>query len=176
MRELVGLHRNSSGGMPLMNRFFQFLIVAFFATCLAQAQAYGPPAYDPPPGHSALAQRAAEMGTGKWWIRLPDDAKDKLIERYTKAMNHVSSDLFSDCAEGIKSLPRNGADEADIVSNMILCKIGSSFDFSFDHKELREGVDSFYKDSANLSVPVDVALQRVRDALAAKRPRGQGIG
>ena len=105
-----------------------------------------------------------EMGTGKWWIGLSDDAKDKLIERYTKAMNRVVSDLFNDCADGIKNLPRNGAEEVDIVSNMMLCKVGSSFDFSFDHKELREGVDGFYKDSANLTIPVDVALQHVRDA------------
>ncbi|MFZ1927824.1 MAG: hypothetical protein WAU50_01725 [Candidatus Sulfotelmatobacter sp.] len=159
-----------------MNRFFQFLTVAFFATCLAQAQVYGPPAYGPPagPGHSALVQRAAEMGTGKWWIRLSDDAKDKLIERYTKAMNHVQSDLFEDCTVGgqIKSV----SEEVDIVSSMILCNLSSSFDFNFDHKELREGVDGFYKDSTNLAIPIDVALQRVRDVLAAKRPRGQGHG
>lgn len=156
-----------------MNRFFQFAIVAFFASFLAQAQKAAPPSGT---AHSALAQRAMEMGTGKWWIGLSDDAKDKLIERYTKAMNRVVSDLFNDCADGIKNLPRNGAEEVDIVSNMMLCKVGSSFDFSFDHKELREGVDGFYKDSANLTIPVDVALQHVRDAFAAKRPRGRGIG
>jgi hypothetical protein len=73
-------------------------------------------------------------------------------------------------------LPRNGAQEVDIVSSMTLCKIASSFDFDFDRKELREGVDGFSKDSTNLAIPIDVALQRVREALAAKRPRGGGIG
>lgn len=116
------------------------------------------------------------MGTGKWWLGLSEEAKDKFIERYTKAMNHVRSDLVTDCADGIKSLPRNGAQEVDIVSIMTLCKIASSFYFDFDRKELREGVDGFYKDSMNLTIPMDVALQRVREALAAKRPPVQVIG
>ena len=69
------------------------------------------------------------------------------------------------------------AEEVDIVSSMILCKIASSFEFGFvSHEELREGVDSFYKDSANLALTIDVALQRVRDALAAKRPLVQVTG
>jgi hypothetical protein len=116
------------------------------------------------------------MGTGKWWVNLSDEARDRFLERYAKAMNHVMSDLLTDCADGIKSLPRSGAQEVDAVSSMTLCKIGSSFDFTFDRKELREGIDGFYKDSTNLTVPIDVALQHVRDALAAKRPRTGGIG
>jgi hypothetical protein len=184
MRELVGLHRNSSGGMPLMNRFFQFLIAAaFFATCLAQAQVYGPPKYGPQQGsaHSDLVRRAAEMGTGKWWVKLSDEDRDRFIERYAEAMNRVSSNLFTDCADGMKSLTLNGVlkkglQEADIMSHMILCKIGSSFDFNFDRKEIREAVDEFYKDSTSLTFPVDVALQRVRETLAARHPRGTGIG
>jgi len=57
------------------------------------------------------------------------------------------------------------------MSNFTLCKVASSFDFGFGtHKELREGVEAFYKDPTNLTVPIEVALPRVRDALAY--PRG----
>ncbi len=97
------------------------------------------------------------------------------MERYTKAMNHVVSDLFADCAEVMKGLPSNGADEVDVASSWTLCKIAGSFDFDYDHKELREGVDTFYKDSTNLAVPIEVVLPRVRDALAAKYPRGGAV-
>jgi hypothetical protein len=161
------------GGNALIHRFFHFTIVALLASCLVQAQTSATQSQS---DNSALARRAAEMGTGKWWVNLSDEARDRFIERYAKAMNHVSSDLLTDCADGIKSLPRNGAQEVDAVSAMTFCKIASSFDFSFDRKELKEGVDGFYKDSTNLTVPIDVALQHVRDVLAAKRPRGQGIG
>lgn len=116
------------------------------------------------------------MGTGKWWMSLSGEARDRFLERYAKAMNHVMSDLATDCADGLKSLPRDGAQEVDMVSSMTLCKIASSFDFDFDRKELRDGVDGFYKDSTNLAIPIDAAIQRVRDALAAKRPRVGVIG
>lgn len=93
------------------------------------------------------------------------------------------NDLATECSQGMRSLlerekPRSGVDEVDIMSNFTLCEVASSFDFGYGtHKELREGVDTFYKDSSNLSVRIQVALQRVRDELAAKHPRGTaGIG
>jgi hypothetical protein len=158
------------------SRFFHFAIAVLLAPFLAQAQTGAPQTES---GNSAAARRAAEIGTGKWWIRLTDNARDRFIERYTKAMDHVMSDLETECAQGMKSLlaggkPRSVVDEADIMSNMTLCKISSSFDFGFGtHMELREGVDAFYKDSTNLTVPIEVALPRVRDALAVKHPRGK---
>jgi hypothetical protein len=163
------------------SRFFHFAIVVLLAPFLAQAQTNGPQSES---GNSAAARRAAEIGTGKWWIGLTDDARDKFIERYTKAMDHVVSDLETECSVGMRSLlagekPRDGVDEVDIMSNFTLCEVASSFDFGYGtHKELREGVDAFYKDSTNLSVPIQAALQRVRDALAVKHPRGKagGIG
>ena len=163
----------------MINRFFHLTIVALLA-CSVQAQTS---AVQSASGNSDLARRAAEIGTGKWWIDLTDEARDKFIERYTKAMDHVMNDLATECSQGIRSLlegekPRSGVDEVDILSNFTLCKVASSFDFGFGtHKELREGVDAFYKDSTNLTVPIEVALPRVRDALAIKHPRGvAGIG
>lgn len=117
------------------------------------------------------------MGTGKWWLKLPDGARDRFIKRYTVAMNHVSSALTKECEDGLNSLPRKGTLEVDVLSNSFLCKVGSTFDFNFDLKDIREAVDEFYQDLGNLTVPIDVALQRARDSLAAKRPRsGGGIG
>lgn len=74
--------------------------------------------------------------------------------------------------------PRSGVDEVDIMSNFTLCKVVSSFDFGFGtHRVLREGVVAFYKDPTNLTVRTEVALPRVRHALAVKHPRGAiGIG
>jgi hypothetical protein len=160
----------------MTSRFFHFAIVALFVPFLAQAQTNAPQSES---GNSAPARRSAEVGTGKWWIDLTDEAKDKFIERYTKAMDHVMSDLATECGEGMKSLlanerPRSGVDQVDVMSNFTLCEVASSFDFGYGtHKELREGVDAFYKDSTNLPVRIHVALQRVRDALAVKHPRGK---
>ena len=164
----------------MTSRFFHFAIVVLLAPFLAQAQTNPPQSES---GSSAAAHRAAEIGTGNWWIGLTDEAKDRFIERYSKAMDHVLSDLETECSQGMRSLlagerPRSGVDEVDIMSNFTLCEVASSFDFGYGtHKELREGVDAFYKDSTNLPVRIHVALQRVRDALAIKHPRGAiGIG
>ena len=172
----------------MKNLWFQLTIVALFTAFSAQAQVYGPPKYGPQqesPGAEAArrdaTRRAAEIGTGKWWIKLSDEDRDKFIERYAGAMNRVSSNLFTDCEDGMESLTanhvvKNGVHEADIISNMILCKISSSFDFNYDRKEIREAVDEFYKDPTNLTVSLDVGLQEVREKLEAKRPRVGGIG
>lgn len=153
----------------------QFVVVAVLACFLVQAQTSAPQAES----HRSALVRTGEIGTGNWWMSLPDDAKDKFIERYTKAMDHVVSDLETECNQGMQSLlaggkPRSGVDEVDAMSNFTLCEVASSFDFGYGtHKELREGVDAFYNDSTNLPVRIHVALQRVRDALAVKHPRGQ---
>lgn len=161
----------------MINRFFHLTTVVVLGSCFLLAQTKSESSSSP------AASRAAEIGTGKWWIGLTDEAKDKFIERYTKAMDHVMNDLATECSQGMRSLlerekPRSGVDEVDIMSNFTLCEVASSFDFGYGtHKELREGVDTFYKDSSNLSVRIQVALQRVRDELAAKHPRGTaGIG
>lgn len=165
----------------MTSSFCHFAIVVLLAPFLAQAQN---PARQSESSNSATARRAAEIGTGKWWIGLTDEAKDKFVERYTEAMDHVMNDLATECSQGMRSLlagekPRSGVDEIDIMSNFTLCEVASSFDFGYGtHKELREGVDAYYKDSTNLSVRIQVALQRVRDVLAVKHPRGKpgGIG
>ena len=165
----------------MTSRFFYFAIVVVLAPFLAQAQK---PAPQSEVSNSAAARRATEIGTGKWWVGLTDEAKDKFIKRYTKAMHHIENDLAAECSQGMGSLleggkPRSGVDEVDIMSNFTLCEVASSFDFGYGtHEELREGVDAFYKDSTNLSIGIQVALQRVRDTLAVKHPRGMagGIG
>ena len=162
--------------MRMASRSCHLAIVVLLASFLAQGQTNAPQSE---PGNSAADPRAAQIGTGKWWIGLTDKAKDKFIERHTKAMDHVMNDLATECSQGMRTLlegekPRSGVDEVDIMSNFTLCEVASSFDFGYGtHEELREGVDAFYKDSTNLSVRIHVALQRVRDVLAAKHSRGR---
>jgi hypothetical protein len=164
----------------MASRFCHLAIVVLLAPVLAQGQAN---AAQSESGNSAPARRAAQIGSGNWWIGLTDEAKDRFIERYTKAMDHVVSDLETECNQGMRSLlvnerPRSDVDEVDVMSNFTLCEVASSFDFGYGtHQELREGVNAFYKDSTNLSLRIQVALQSARDALAVKHPRGRaGFG
>ena len=162
----------------MASRLCHLVIVVLLAPFLAQGQTNAPQSES---GNSAAAGRATEIGAGQWWIGLTDEAKDKFIARYTKAMDHVMNDLAAECSQGMRSLldrekPRSGVDEVDIQSNFALCEVASSFDFGYGtHEELRQGVDAFYKDSTNLYVRIQVALQRVRDVLAVKHPRGRPV-
>ncbi len=78
----------------------------------------------------------------------------------------------------IMSDPRAGAavPTGEVMQSWNLCVLGGSFDFGFEQRDLRNGVDEFYKDAQNSNVPIDVALQHVRDILEGRRPKGHGIG
>ena len=164
----------------MASRLCHLVLLVILAPFLAQAQTNAPQSES---GNSADVRRATDIGTGKWWIGLTDDKKDKFIERHTRAMDRVMNDLAAECSQGMRNLlegekPRSGVDDVAIMSNFALCEVASSFDFGDGtHEELRQGVDAFYRDSTNLSVRIQVALQRVRDILAAKHPRGRpGFG
>jgi hypothetical protein len=68
------------------------------------------------------------------------------------------------------SKTKHSPPKVDLLSNAILCKIGSSFDFNFDRKEIGEAVDEFHRDSANLSVLIDAALQAPSTATGRLKP------
>jgi hypothetical protein len=98
IRELRVWHPSYWEVTPLINRFFHLTTVVLLASCFVLAQTKSE--YT----KSAAARRAAEIGTGKWWIGLTDEARNKFIERYTKAMDHVMNDLATECSQGMRSL------------------------------------------------------------------------
>ena len=143
---------------------FAFLIVAALGAGLAQEE-------------SKSNQQPVKIvpGNGQWWMSLPDGGKDSFVTGYRVAMLRASTTLGNECAAGIKNL-KTPVQDADITSAWNLCRIGALFDFEFEERDLRAGIDEFYKDSQNVHVPIDIALQHVRDILKAKRPPSGGIG
>jgi hypothetical protein len=112
-------------------------------------------------------------------------AKNTFLEGYAAAMSRVSNRLFTECADKMKKFqsrimsdPRaaTAIPEGDVTQSWNLCVLAGSFDFGFEQRDLRNGVDEFYKDPQDSSVPIDVALQHVRDVLESKMPKGGGIG
>ena len=127
--------------------------------------------------------KAAVPRDAGWWAGLSGDAKNTFLDGYTAAMSRVSTRLFTECADKMKKFqskimsdPRAVVPEGEVTQSWNLCVLGGSFDFGFEQRDLRNGVDEFYKDAQDSHVPIDVALQHVRDVLESKRPKGQGIG
>jgi len=103
-------------------------------------------------------------------------------------MSHVNNTLFTECADKMKKItskitpdgrviPIVPAPDAPVLQIWNLCVLAGSFDFGFEQRDLRNGVDEFYKGTQNSHVPIDAALQQVRDILQSKRPKnGSGMG
>ncbi len=119
-----------------------------------------------------------------WWTSLSGNTKNTFLDGYKAAMSHVNAKLFSGCVDEGKKIqarvianPRAAIPPDDLTQSFNLCVLAGSFDFGFEQRELRNGVDEFYKDTQNSNVPIDVALQHVRDVLESKRPKNMsGIG
>lgn len=136
-------------------------------------------------GHEPV--KAAPPRDAHWWISLSGHAKNTFLDGYMAAMGRVSNRLFTECADKMKkiatkttpdgrTIPIVPAPDVDIPPIWSLCVLGGTFDFGFEQQDLRKGVDEFYKDAQNSQVPIDDALQHVRDVLQSKRPKRQGIG
>lgn len=161
---------------PLKNhRIFTFLF-AVVLVGIGSAQDHGAGAQKAP-------VKAAAPRDARWWTSLSGNTKNTFLEGYKAAMSHVNAKLFGACVEEGKKIqarimanPR-AATLDDAEQSFNLCVLAGSFDFGFEQRELRNGVDEFYKDTQNSSVSIDVALQYVRDVLESKRPKnGSGIG
>jgi hypothetical protein len=127
----------------------------------------------------SLSPPLRALDNGQWWMNLSANAKDAFVDGYKAAMKHVSNKLSAECDDGLKNFQPGGIKDPDFKSIIHLCKIGQSFDFTFEQREIRTGLDEYYKDSKHASVPIDDAIQRVRDTLKSKRPNygiGGGIG
>lgn len=128
--------------------------------------------------------KAAAVRDARWWTGLSVDAKNTFLDGYTAAMSRVSNSLFTECAEKMKKIqskimsnPRTVLPQGEVTQSWNLCVLGGSFEFGFEQRDLRIGVDEFYKDTKNSHVLIDVAMQHVRDVLQkTKRPEGAGIG
>jgi hypothetical protein len=152
------------------------LLLAVVLVGVGSGQDKGAGAQEPPV--KAVAPRDA-----RWWTSLSGNAKNTFLDGYKAAMRHASAKLFATSADEGKKIqakvianPR-AAILDDATQSFNLCVLAGSFDFGFEQRELRNGVDEFYKDTQNSNVLVDVALQQVRDVLESKRPKnGSGIG
>src|SRR5580704_15899559 len=144
--------------VPLNSHRVFTLLFAVVLVGAGSAQDQGAGGQEPPV--KAAAQDA------RWWTSLSGDAKSTFLDGYTAAMRHVNSTLFTECADKMKKItskitpdgrviPIVPAPDAPVLQIWNLCVLAGSFDFAFEQRDLRNGVDEFYKDTQNSHVPVD---------------------
>jgi hypothetical protein len=113
------------------------------------------------------------FGNGAWWTSLPDDAKDTFVDGYITAMSRVHDMLARLCTEEAKNLKTGAQFEADMKTALNECVDAEFFDFSVDERldrqKVRNGIDEFYKDSQNARIPIDFAMEYVKDVLKGRK-------
>jgi hypothetical protein len=118
-------------------------------------------------GQSADGNILRQLSNGEWWTGLPAHAKVNFVEGYTAAMTRANQVTHSLCTNNAKNAPTDG--QLNATPAMDLCVIAESFDFNLDRHNLVHGIDEFYKDSRNTRIPIDSAIEYVRDKLRSKK-------
>ncbi len=107
------------------------------------------------------------LSNGEWWTGLSADTKVNFVDGYSTAMTRVNHVTHSLCVNNAKNAPTGG--QLNATAAMDLCFIAESFDFNLDRRNLVNGIDEFYKDSRNTRIPIDSAIEYVRDKLKGKK-------
>jgi hypothetical protein len=104
-------------------------------------------------------------GNGVWWASLSDDTKRTFVDGYVTAMGRVYFMAHGECLENTKKA-RN---DDRINATLQMCMLAEIFNFTVDPGKLQSATDDFYKDSQNVRIPVQFAIEHARDTLAGKR-------
>jgi hypothetical protein len=110
---------------------------------------------------------------GGWWNRISEAEKDAFINGFMTAMARVNSVAVGVSEATMKEAKPGAANfNEKLYQAMDLRMLGKTFDFKLD-KPLKPRLDEFYKDPLNVRIPVQYAMDYVRDEIAGKKTAGQ---
>ncbi len=110
---------------------------------------------------------------GGWWNNITEVEKDAFIDGFTTAMARANSVAVGVSEATMKEVKPGAANFNDkFYEVMDLRIIGQTFNFNLD-KPLKPRLDEFYKDPLNVRIPVQLAMDYVRDEMSGKKTAGQ---
>jgi hypothetical protein len=110
---------------------------------------------------------------GGWWNRISEVEKDNFLDGYLTAMGRANSVTVAMCKSIAKEAQPGAVNfNEKFYGGLDLCAVGATFAFSPD-KPLKPRLDEFYKEPLNTRIPVQYALEHIRDELAGKKTAGQ---
>jgi hypothetical protein len=153
------------------------LILAF--TAVAQTA----PSTDkpvPPVADKSAATTKLEPGLfkvfgnyGGWWNNISEAEKDAFIDGFMTAMARANSMAVGVSEATVKEAKPGAANfNEKLYEAMGLRMLGQTFDFKLD-MPLKPRLDEFYKDPLNVRIPVQFAMDYMRDEMAGKKTAGQ---
>src|SRR6202790_4075809 len=102
-------------------------------------------------------------GNGVWWDSLADGTKWTFADGYTTAMARANSFVGGECKERKNGLAPGSGFDAEMKAAIASCMTAEIFNFNVERPKLLSGIDDFYSDSQNLRIPIDFAMQHVRE-------------
>lgn len=148
----------------MKTRFGFLLLLATIGILTAQGQQ----ASAPPPPKVVQNPFLRALENGQWWVSLTEDTKETFTDGYATAMSRVKNITHAACMDEGKNAKTGSQFNTEMSAAMNLCLLAEFFDFDVDRRNLIGGVNEFYKDPRNVSIPVDFAFEHVRDKLKGK--------
>jgi hypothetical protein len=110
---------------------------------------------------------------GGWWNNISEAEKYAFIGGFTTAMARANSVAVGVSEATMKEVKPGAANfNEKLYEAMDLRMLGQTFDFNLD-KPLKPRLDEFYKDPLNVRIPVQFAMDYVRDETSGKKTAGQ---
>ncbi len=122
-----------------------------------------------PPAQSEANPFLRVLNNGTSWSSLSADKKWDFVDGYTTAMASVRRMLLGQYKAGAKELMANDPQfKARMDALLNFAVLADHYDYDVDRTKLLAGVDEFYKDPRNTRIPIELALQYVRDTVNGK--------
>lgn len=108
-------------------------------------------------------------GNGAWWVSLSADNKSDFVDGYVTAMESVNTTLLALLKNNVNELVRTDPQfKARTDALLELGVLADKYDYGVERVKLVAAVNDFYKDPLNTRIPVEFAIQFVRDMLNGK--------
>ena len=107
------------------------------------------------------------------WNNISEAEKDAFIDGFTTAMARANSVAVGVSEVTMKEVKPGAANANEkLYEAMDLRMLGQTFDFKLD-KPLKPRLDEFYKDPLNAFLPIQLAMDYVRDEMSGKKTAGE---
>lgn len=108
-------------------------------------------------------------GNGVWWVSPSADTKSDFVDGYVTAMESVNRTLLALTKNNANELvPTDPQFKARTDALIELGLLADKYDYDVERVKLVAAVNDFYKDPLNTRIPVEFAIQFVRDSLNGK--------
>ncbi len=149
-------------------------VIVLLMTLGAAAQTEAPTAPPPPPQPPQVSPAMKKVlgDYAGWWQAISDEAKDSFVDGYTTAMLKAQLLTHNECMKDAKRVQPGPDSNAKLQESLKLCVVSEAFDYK-GGIAFRIGLNRFYDNPLNITIPPEFAMEYVRDELMGNKTTGE---